>query len=108
MTKEIRMRRILVFVISVVLSGCVFNAKEASRQSLASKCKEEMVTKKLVLDQQQLKDFELGRACSGANGQALACLVAMGAVVPAASFVVSGSIVLIGNTLHWAEYTARC
>lgn len=31
-----------------------------------------------------------------------------GIAVPAGSFVVSGSIVLIGNTLHWLEYQGRC
>ena len=37
-----------------------------------------------------------------------ACLLGIAVVVPAASLVVSGSVVLAGNTLHWLEYQGRC
>lgn len=34
--------------------------------------------------------------------------VAVYSVVPVGSFVVSGSIVLVGNTAHWLEKQGRC
>jgi hypothetical protein len=37
-----------------------------------------------------------------------ACLLGMAIVVPAGSFLVSGSLVMIGNTMHWLEYQGTC
>jgi len=31
-----------------------------------------------------------------------------GIVIPAGSFVLSGGIILVGNTLHWLEYQGTC
>lgn len=42
------------------------------------------------------------------NEDAMACLAVYGVVIPAGSLVVSGSIVLAGNTLHWLEYHGTC
>ena len=63
-----------------------------------------MFTPKLYLD---VETIELHHGCSGSGESAIACLVGAG-IVPAGTFVVSGSIVLIGNTLHWLEYQGRC
>ncbi len=35
------------------------------------------------------------------------CIVALGLIGPL-SYIVSGSIVLLGNTLHWSEYKLNC
>lgn len=36
------------------------------------------------------------------------CLLAGSIVLPAGSFIISGSMVLINNTLHWAESQIKC
>lgn len=47
--------------------------------------------------------------CRGSGGSmAFACLATVGIIIPAVSTVVSGSIVLIGNTVHWIEYQGNC
>lgn len=49
------------------------------------------------------------KACEGTqNTSALGCLATFGIVVPAVSTVVSGSVVIVGNTLHWIEYQGFC
>ena len=62
-----------------------------------------MLTKKLTLSANEIK----GRLCeSGSNIEA--CLVTFGIIIPAGSFVISGGIVLVGNTLYWLEYQGTC
>ncbi len=46
--------------------------------------------------------------CQGSGEEAALCLLAFGVVIPAGSFIISGSVVLIGNTAHWLEYQGRC
>jgi hypothetical protein len=58
----------------------------------------QMLSKELKLEEKKILS---GGACSGA---ACAALV----IVPAASFLISGSIVLVGNTLHWLEKNGTC
>lgn len=60
-----------------------------------------MVTRKMTLESKSLGAFD----CSDTTPE-LCLVVLIG--VPAASLVVSGSVVLAGNTLHWMEYHGRC
>ena len=46
--------------------------------------------------------------CVGEGEAVLVCLALTGVVIPAGSFVVSGSIVLSSNTLRWLEYQGHC
>ena len=62
-----------------------------------------MLTKQLSLTYVELQ----GNLC-GNNTDAAACLFAVGVVIPVGSLLVSGSVVLIGNTLHWLEYQGSC
>ena len=48
------------------------------------------------------------RLCQGSAEAVTACLIAFGVVIPAGSLVVSGSVVLVGNTLRWVEYHGSC
>lgn len=83
---------------SVWLSGCVFYPKIHEQQNYAQQCP--MTTRQLTLDYDLINAFDCG-------DNADACLIiAVGA--PAATFVVSGSVVVIGNTLHWLEYQGFC
>jgi hypothetical protein len=65
-----------------------------------------MATKKLTLKADVNQKYSV---CDGGDkkDELLICLVASG-VVASASLIVSGSIVLIGNTIHWLEYKASC
>jgi hypothetical protein len=86
------------------LTSCVFLPKTAEDQQYYEQC--EMATKKLTLKADISNEYSL---CGGKDlmDEPLFCLVASG-VVASASIVVSGSIVLIGNTIHWLEYKASC
>lgn len=84
-----------------LISGCVVAPKVADRQVPKDKC--ELITKKLELD---LKKSDMG--CGGNPEEVYSCLVFVGAIVVPISAVVSGSIVLVGNTLHWAEKEMSC
>jgi hypothetical protein len=64
-----------------------------------------MMTRSLDLDYAQMNVLDCGS--SSKEGAAI-CLVAMGVIIPIGSFVASGSIVLVGNTLHWLEYHGAC
>lgn len=64
-----------------------------------------MLTRSLDLDYKEMSPA----ACNGGGAEAAAvCFAALGIVIPAGSLVVSGSIVLTGNTLHWLEYHGTC
>ncbi|NQZ89416.1 MAG: hypothetical protein HRT54_17710 [Colwellia sp.] len=97
----------VVFIISLFffcLTSCVFLPETADNQQYYDQCK--MVTKKLTLKANINKKHSL---CGGKDfkDDPIVCLVANG-VIASASIVVSGSIVLIGNTIHWLEYKASC
>lgn len=83
---------------SMLQSGCAFYPQVAEHQSYAEDC--EMITRQLKLESEVLGAPDCGDSAE-------ACLV-LYIGVPAASLVVSGSVVLAGNTLHWMEYHGRC
>jgi len=85
-----------------ILSGCTFFPAVSNQQSFANQC--EMVTRELTLTSEPI---DLLDGC-GSDAEAPACYLAVAIGVPAVSFVVSGSIVLAGNTIHWLEYQGRC
>ncbi len=65
-----------------------------------------MLTKKLTLKPKVRKEYSL---CSGKEflDDPIVCMVFNG-VIATATIVVSGSIVVIGNTVHWLEYKSGC
>ncbi len=93
-----------VLLVSVFLvTACAFYPTASKQQHHANDC--DMATRSLDLDYAEMS----GNGCSGATSEAAAiCLAALGIVVPVGSLVASGSIVLIGNTLHWLEYHGTC
>ncbi|MEH6347431.1 MAG: hypothetical protein V7785_20205 [Bermanella sp.] len=58
--------------------------------------------KKLTLDMSASKV-----QCQGGGNNAGACIILAG-VITGGSAVVSGSIVLVGNSLHWLEKQGKC
>ena len=80
------------------LSGCVFYPHRIPYYD--KKC--EVTSHKYVLDAVVITDMG---DCSGE--QAKACLIVL-AAVGGASAVVSGSIVVVGNTIYWLERQGDC
>lgn len=94
--------RTILYLLALCLSitSCAFIPTIDKDQSYASRC--DMITKKMTLTTVVLDNAN----CSGQNQEA--CLVALVVGVPAVSLVVSGSVVVVGNTIHWVEYQGTC
>jgi hypothetical protein len=93
-------RFMLLALIPILVSACVFVPRESRTQHYAQKCK--MLSRELTLEAEDIHTS----GCHSSNDLEV-CLLGL-VVIPAASFVVSGSIVLVGNTLHWLEYQGSC
>jgi predicted ABC-type transport system involved in lysophospholipase L1 biosynthesis ATPase subunit len=89
---------LFIFLLSS-LASCVFIPAVSPEQPTCI-----LHTKKLVLKTSESKGA-LGARCTGE-----ACLVILGAAsaVALSTLIVSGSIVLVGNTVHWLEKEGTC
>ncbi len=88
-----------IIALSLLASGCVVHPKKIEYYS---EC--DIKAKKLVLETDAMKG-----ACSSGSGDSdnKACvggLIAMGV----ASAIISGSLVVIGNTVYWLEKEGKC
>jgi predicted small integral membrane protein len=61
----------------------------------------------VVTHHMELQAVQVG-AIASCNNQSCAALVIAAAGVTAASAIISGSIVVIGNAAYWAEHRAGC
>lgn len=87
----------LIAVLALNLAACAFVPKVEHSQTYAKNC--EMYTKELTLDAISLGGLDCGGNTS---------CVAVAGLIPVTTFLVSGSIVLVGNTVHWLEYQGSC
>ncbi len=94
-------RFIMQIAMMTLLTSCAFVPKESKDQEYREVC--HMQTNKLTLSVEDIK----GKLCDS-DLDAETCLTAWVVIVPVGSFVVSGSIVFIGNALHWLEYQGKC
>jgi hypothetical protein len=86
-------------------TGCAFAPKVSSDQPYATNC--EMTTQMLTLDKPRATQaFNCQKQQYGPN--VLSCMILGGIIIPAGSFIISGSIVLVNNSLHWLEYQGSC
>jgi hypothetical protein len=85
------------------LSACAFFPEKIADSPTQNTC--QISTPEWKLTFAEIIDVTV---CQGSGKDAAYCLLAVGLVIPAGSFVVSGSIVIVGNTLHWLEYQGRC
>lgn len=83
--------------LGIALSGCMVYPKEISRYD--AECK--ITTHKYVFDVVAIED----PGC--VTNDPRACLAIIAAVGPV-SAVISGSIVVVGNTLYWLEEEGAC
>ncbi len=86
-------------LLTVCLSSCAFQPTIVPTKTY---CERDMFTNKLTLELREMEDLSM---CEGKDLGA--CVVAVGLIAPV-SFIVSGSVVLLGNTLYWSEYIFRC
>lgn len=83
---------------ALLLSACVYYPTTDKQYQNCT-----LVTKKLELDYTKMHFHP--RAC---NEEECMAQLAVVAAVPATTFIVSGSIVVIGNALHWMEKEGTC
>ena len=93
--------KLLLFLISIGVSGCTFVPRVSEEQAYLEQCR--LYTRHLELDVEEIDSS----GCGNTNDVGL-CLLVYAVGVPAVTFVVSGSIVIAGNTIHWMEYQGRC
>ena len=104
----IRLNKIVfLLIITCFVLGC-FSPKPV--QETEEEC--ELVTRKLTLEYPE-KETVLTVSSIGSGVGACSTpeclLVSLGILaIPAGSFIASGSIVVIGNTIHWIEIQGRC
>jgi hypothetical protein len=91
----------IILMLLALTSCALFLPEKAKDQPYSEGC--ELLTKKLVLSS------EPRFSGNGGNGGScdLDCLRLL-LIIPAGSLIVSGSIVIANNTLHWVEYESRC
>ena len=96
------MKLTLILLTITCVCSCAYVPSSSGQQDLYNEC--DMTTKKLSIKKIGNGDFCL----KGAKlNELVGCLV-VGGFVASTSAVVSGSIVIVGNTIHWMEYQAKC
>ncbi len=94
-------------VVFLLLSACIYVPKIV--EDRAPSC--ELTTKKLELAlDDQVSSFFLEEGFPIHECQGDSCWVQLSviAAVPIGTALVSGTIVLVGNTVHWIEKQSRC
>ena len=99
------LRLILILIISITLSGCIFTPVVKQNQPYSSNC--DLKTQQLTISEAKRQHILNCRIMSN-ESDLLGCIVIEGILLPATSFIVSGSIVLINNSIHWIEYKGKC
>lgn len=101
--RSINRRLLASFLIGFIFTSCAFVPRVAENQN--TQC--ELVTKKLTLE---LAAADPGGVV-GINCSTPECVIAplaVAAAVSSATLIVSGSIVVIGNSIHWLEQEGKC
>ncbi len=99
---ELTMKLILILLSLASVCSCAYVPSSSGKQNHYNEC--DMVTKKLSLEKIGSSDF----CFKGAKlNEFIGCLV-VGGFVGSTSAIVSGSIVIVGNTIHWMEYQTTC
>jgi hypothetical protein len=95
------MRVIVLVVLGVFISACI--ALPATRESKTSEC--ELVTREMYIE---TRGPDLHELMIGTGSTEELVVIAAGLLIYSVSWVVSGSIVLVGNTIHWIESKGKC
>ena len=94
-----------IIALSLFSSSCAFYPKKIEYYD--DQCN--IIAKKMVLETEEMKVTP----CSGSNSNdpdGKICLAYVGGIITlsAASAIVSGSLVVVGNTVYWLEKEGRC
>ena len=81
------------FLVLLFVSGCFYVPKNEENKN--ENC--ELITKKMTIENR-------GEFPQGCNDECL--LIALG--LTSTSYIVSGTITVVGNTIHWIEKQGRC
>ena len=93
------------FAIILSLSACVYVPVVDEPDASSDSCK--TYTKSMSLTAVEMQgNIVVQPGCN--RGDCAAAALASVVVVTAGSAIISGSIVLTGNTIHWLEYQGRC
>jgi hypothetical protein len=100
------MKTCILMLACAVLSGCIAVPRTVTRYDAA--CDVEYQSRTLSFEQVSLAGGQDGRTSgAGCSDNCGPLAIAMALVTPA-SVVVSGSVVLVGNTISWAERKREC
>ena len=101
--------------LALSLSACIYVPVVDENKESAATC--ETITKHMLMQnlfEREARDTQ-GRSNDipiniggGCNSECAAAILAAVVVVSAGSAIISGSIVLTGNTVHWLEYQGTC
>lgn len=88
--------------LSLFLQGCVYLPRTVESEE-DQKCN--LITRKLVIERSD--DLSAG-ALIGCYDVACIYVIAGALAVPTATYIVSGSVAVAGNSIHWLEREGRC
>jgi hypothetical protein len=97
--------RWLICGLALALSACVYVPVVDQNDAASSSCK--TFTKTMSLETIELHGNIADNGCVNNRDCAVGALAGV-IVVTAGSAIISGSIVVTGNTLHWLEYQGTC
>lgn len=98
-------KRWIIYGLTLALSACVYVPVVDEQDAASSSCK--TYTKSMSLESIQLQGNIAENGCLNNRDCAVGALAGV-IVVTAGSAIISGSIVVTGNTLHWLEYQGTC
>lgn len=96
------MNKVLLLLISAfILTSCTFTPKVVYDND-NGRC--QLSTNKRTLELADISQLN----CSGSSSEAAVVCLGAVTVYSAITAIVSGSIVLVGNTIHWLEKQGKC
>lgn len=93
--------RLIILTSVLVISACAVVPRVSDQQEYLDRC--DMQSRKYTLDL-----AVVGDAVCHDQHHPEACLLIYGVIIPAGSFILSSSFVLMNNTYHWLEYKTNC
>jgi len=101
MPTALKLKLTLILLLPLLVSGCVYYPHKIEHYD--EQCKIAFNT--LELQTEEMKD-----ACAKVNSSDPSGAACLGGILTltAASAIVSGSLVLVGNTAYWLEKKGRC
>ncbi len=104
------MRKFVLYLpVVLALNGCVFVPVTSEKQRFSEDCS--MATRMLTLEPKYLGGSKSSKGDGDHNhmsGDEIKAMLLVSGVVASASAIVSGSLVMLGNTIHWLEHKASC